>query len=394
MSLFDRLKKMIDDGKEGKNLTIPIRYRRLDRYVRIGKKKMYIIAGETGSGKSTLAQEMFILNPIEWYLENRARVDMKLSIVYFAMERPIEFYVGKWISRLVFKDHGLVIPVEKILGEVDGYKMDSREEHLVLQYKELLDKWEQDDLLICHEGSKNPSGMSIWLEKFAERHGTIHKKDKEDKSFENILKTRWYEPNHPNHIVLVITDHVGILAGERDLGTGNKKPKIDKFAEVMKDSRDIYGFSPVIVQQLNRNLSDVHRQRMGDLQPKLSDLADSSDTTHVADCVLAMFDPYRHIGSEVGKDPLGYDLKELRLDEETEVFTAGTKFYRSLHLLKGSYSSDGISIGLGIQPVVGMFKSMDKAKDITQNTYSAIRSGQWFLDEPKRPDKPYAGITR
>lgn len=369
MSLSTELDHQIQVARKGKAGVIPVPYSRVGDYIDIAKNTMYLIGGESGSAKSTMVDDMFLIHPIKWYLNNKTE-DIKLSVIKFGMERKQYNYSARWISRLIFEEQGIEIHPKKILGRNPRYRMTEYEYNLVMEYYRILDKWEEDDVLICHENSKNPTGIAIYLDAFAERHGVITHKDKEDKSMENILTNKKYVPNHPNHIVLVITDHIGILAPEQDSKT---KSQIDKHSRTSQNARDIYGFSPVEIQQLNRSLSDVHRQRMGDLVPKLSDFADSSSTQQNADVVMAIFDPFRHaINGDPGSDA-GYQLSKFKDDKFRT-------YYRSLHILKNSFESSGIGFPMALHPIYGMLKTLPIKKNITEDIYKEVLSGQYFLD--------------
>lgn len=371
MKLSEQLHKEIENGRNGKAGIIPVPYDRVGDYIDIAKNTGYVIGGETGSGKSTLVQDMFMIRPIEWYLKNKDE-NIKLSIILFGMERKMYQYSARWLARKIFTDQGIPIPPKKVLSRQKNFKMDDQEYQLVQMNYNILDEWEKDDLLIAFEGSKNPSGISAYLEAFARKHGTIIDKDKTDKSMENILADRTYVPNHPNHIVLVIVDHIGILKPEKDLE--KSKGQIDKFSTVMRQARDIYGFSPVVIQQLNRSLADVSRLKLGDLAPKLSDFADSSQTQHDADVVLALFEPYRHIVGDLdGHKENGYVLKGFR-DEYFKTY------YRSLHILKNSFGTNGIQFPMALQPEYGIFKTLPRKKDIDEGIYKNVTSGHYFLD--------------
>ena len=238
----------------------------------------------------------------------------------------------------------------------------------------------------------------MYLEGFARQHGTIHEKEKEEKKHvkdmtsadvSKILATETYTPHHPNHIVLVVVDHIGILRPESTGGT--TKQNIDKFSSSMRRARDVYGFSPVIIQQLNRNLSDVSRQKLGDLAPKLSDFADSSQTQQDADVIMALFDPYRHTTGDPGRD-MGYDLKRLRDDKFRT-------FYRSLHILKNSFSSSGMSFPMSLQPVYGKLRTLPRKDDIYDGIYSEVLSGEYFrLDDIQKEEiniqRPFKGFGK
>lgn len=369
MSLRTDLLEQIEAAYTGKVSTIPFPYRGVEDFVELAKNTMYTILGETGSGKSSLAQNMFINPLIDWYLETKPD-NLKLSIIYFGMERKMYQYSARWLSRKIFLEQGIDISPKKILGKNKKYQMNPSERKMVEEISEVLDTWEQDDLFIPFQGSKNPTGISKWLNAFAEKHGTVHHKDTSDKSMENILATTTYTPAHQNHIVFIVTDHAGLVGSEKE--TDAAKSKVDKFSKIMRESRDIYGWSPVIVQQMNRNLSDINRQRQGELEPKLSDASDSSGTSFDSDVVFALFDPFRHaINGDPGKKG-GYDLNKFK-DGKFRTY------YRSLHILKNSFDSSNMYFPMAFEPVRGIFKTLPGKKDITEGIYKEVLSGNYFL---------------
>lgn len=362
LSLAQELDLEIQNGRNGKVGIIPVQYERVSDYIEIAKNTMYVVGGETGAGKTTVTSDLFMVNPIKWYLKNKTP-DMKLSIIGFFMERKRYMMTARIVSRLIFEEQGIIIHPKRILGRKKEMQLKDWQYELVREYYKVLDEWEKDDLLIMKEGSQNPKAIAKYLESFAKKYGTIHEKDKDD-----LLGQRKYTPNHPNHIVLVIGDNSGILAPE---GEGNTKKLVDAFSRTMRESRDTYGFSPVIVQQLGRSLSDVHRQRLGDLEPTLSDFADSSQTQRDGDVVLALFNPYDHAVTEKMTHG-GYDLKKLK-DKWFRTY------YRSLHILKNSYDSNGIYFPMALHPVFGIFKTLPRSNEIPDNIYSKVISGGYFL---------------
>ena len=364
IKLKENLLNEIKKGKEGKNINIPIQLTKLGNYMEIGKNTMITVGGITGSGKSTIVQEIFLLSVMDWWIKNKNKTSLKLNVIYFGMERKMFMYAAKWVSRAIFIDKGINISYMKILHRRNKTLTDM-ELNLVNSYLNIFEKWQEDEALIVFEGTKNPTGISIFIDNFAKKHGTIvPRKDGE-------LESKSYISNHQNHIVLIITDHIGILKKEKV--DGRVKDNIDKFSTAMRDARDLYGFSPIIVQQLNRSVSDVSRLKLGDTLPKLSDFAETSTTSHDSDIVLALLDPYSVLPEGTNTDVAGYSLNKLR-DER------GAKFYRSLHILKNSFDSNGIMIPLAFQPYFGIFKDMPKkAKDMAESDYESIIDGSYFL---------------
>ena len=358
-------------GREGKTLAIPVNYDRVSEHIDIGKNRYYVIAGSTGTGKSTLALDMFLLEPIKWYLNNKDKHDkIKLSIIYFGMERNIVEYVARFLSRLIFLDQGILIEPKRILCRSEYNMLTESEFKLVQEYYTLLDEWESNDILMFHSQSQNPTGISMVIDSFAKKHGVVTHKNKEDKSDENITTTTTYKSTHPNHIVLIAIDHIAILKTEQGL---KQKELIDNFSKTMRDARDVYGFSPVIVQQLNRSIANVNRAKLGELVPTLFDLAETSTTSHDADCVLAIFNPYMFI-PKPAKDELhnGFSLIDLKDDKFRT-------YYRTLHILKNTYGSAGFDFPMALYPIPGIFKTLPRSTEMNPQTYKDIIDGRYFL---------------
>lgn len=389
MSLSEDLDKEIQAGRAEGGGTIPINLDRVKDYIEIGKHTLILIGGEPTAGKTTLAQTTFIIDPIEWYLKNKPK-GMKLSVISFLMERRMAAYTSRWISRKIFEDTGDNIHPKRILGKKEGERLTDSEYEQVRKYYKMLDEWEKDDLLVPFQGTHNPSGISMYIEAFARKHGTIidkektphkHVKDMTQGDMDNILKKREYIPNHPNHIVIIVGDNASVLDGEQEL---NQKGLVDKFNKTMANARDVFGFSPVIVQHLNRAISDTSRKKMvGDLIPKLSDFSDSSQTQKSADIVLALFNPYSHCTPEDQINHNGYSLNKLR-DPKFKTY------YRSLHLLKNNFEAENIQWPIGMHPTYGILKTLPRVTaeyPVNEEIYNQITTGAWFLPDSKQQEK-------
>jgi replicative DNA helicase len=195
------------------------------------------------------------------------------------------------------------------------------------------------------------------LKKYAEERGEIEQLDQWNKV---------YIPNDPNEITIVVIDHIGLLKLTKDQPT--KKQAIDKMSDELRHARDFYGYSPVVVSQFNRDISNPIRIKNGDVEPQLEDFADSSQTQNDSDVVLALFDPMRYKVA----DPSGYNLDKL-------VDQYGAKYFRSLRVIKNSYGADDVRIGLGFFGQIGMFKELKRKKDMTDVDYESVVNKSWFL---------------
>jgi len=351
---FELLKHEVELGLSGRNNGIPMGFNRLNRYIGIRKGMYFLVGGLTGSGKTSFIDDAFVLNPFDWYISQKDP-GLKLRIVYRSMERSRTYKFAKWVSRRIFLDHGLVIPVGKLLGWTE--KMTSDEHDLFLMYEDYMNQ--MNDVITIIDGPENAVGIAKELKAHAVKNGRIEQIDEYNKR---------YFPNNENEITIVVIDHIGLLKTTKDQPT--KKQAIDKMSDELRYARDFYGYTPVAVSQFNRDISNPLRIKNGDVEPQLEDFADSSQTQNDADVVLALFDPMRY----KVLDPSGYNLDKLKDDY-------GAKYFRSLRLIKNSYGEDDVRIGLGFMGQIGMFKELPRRRDMTDSDYQAVVNKSFFLNK-------------
>lgn len=350
---FHDLKKAVQEGMDGRNNGIPMGFDRLNRYIGIRKGIYTLVGGLTGSGKTSFVDDAYVLNPFDWYISKYNTSSIKLKIIYRSMERSRTYKLAKWASRKIFLDHGIIVSVNKLLGWTE--KMTKDEHDLFLMYEDYMG--EMNEVMTIIDGPENAVGIAKELKEHALKNGSIEQVDEYNKI---------YIPNDENTITLVIIDHIGLLKTTKDQPT--KKDTIDKMSDELRYARDMYGFSPIVVSQFNRSISNIARLKNGDVEPQLEDFAESSSTQNDADVVLALFDPMRYKVA----DASGYDMSKLR-----DQF--GAKYYRSLRLIKNSYGEDDVRIGLGFLGQVGMFKELPRQKDMTDSIYSSVIDKTFFL---------------
>jgi hypothetical protein len=350
---FELLKSEVQAGLDGRNDGIPMGFDRLNRYIGIRKGMYFLVGGLTGSGKTSFIDDAFVLNPFDWYISQKDP-KVKLRIIYRSMERSRTYKMAKWVSRKIFLDHGLIIPVAKLLGWTE--KMDHDEHDLFLMYEDYIN--EMSNVITIIDGPENAVGVAKELKAHALQNGRIEQVDEYNKR---------YIPNNQNEVTIVIIDHIGLLKTTKDQST--KKEAIDKMSDELRYARDFYGYTPVAVSQFNRSISNIQRIKNGDVEPQLEDFAESSSTQNDADVVLALFDPMRYKVN----DPSGYELPKL-------VDGYGAKYFRSLRLIKNSYGEDDVRIGLGFMGQIGMFKELPKKKDMTDADYESVTNKSFFLN--------------
>lgn len=351
---FEHLKAEVQKGIDGTNGGIPMGFDRLNKYVGIRKSMYYLVGGLTGSGKTSFIDDAFVLNPFDWYIAQKDP-KIKLRIIYRSMERSGTYKLAKWISRKIFLDQGMIIPVNKLLGWTN--KMTKDEHDMFLMYEDYAEK--MNEVITIIDGPENPVGIAKELKAHAEENGEIVQIDKYNKK---------YIPNNENEITIVVIDHIGLLKLTKDQPT--KKQAIDKMSDELRYARDFFGYTPVVVSQFNRDISNIVRLKNGDVEPQLEDFADSSSTQNDADVVLTLFDPLRYKVPDPGK----YELEKLK-------DSFGAKYFRSLRLIKNSYGEDDVRIGLGFLGQIGMFKELKKQPEMTDADYKSVIDKTYFLNK-------------
>ena len=306
------------------------------------------------SGKTTFVDDAFVLNPYDWSISPEGKKSgLKIKFWYRSMERSTTYKFAKWVSRKIFIDQGIIIPVNKLLGWNQTLTHD--EHDLFLYYEDYMKELQEN--IVIFQGAENPVGIAKDLKKYALTRGVIEEIDEYNKV---------YIPNDPNEINIIVIDHIGLLKTTKDQPT--KKEAIDKMSSELQYARDFYGFSPVVVSQFNRSISNPMRIKNGDVEPQLEDFAESSSTQNDADVIMALFDPCRYNVPDIS----GYNLDKLK-DEY------GNKYFRSLRVIKNTYGADDLRVGLGFFGQIGIFKELPRRKDITEADYQSVTNKSWFL---------------
>lgn len=362
MSDFDDLITEVDSGIAGRNGGLPMGFQRLNNHITLRKANNYLIGGFTGTGKTGFVDDAFVLNPVFHHINNPNSTS--IEIVYWSMERQKKFKLMKWVSRKMFLDHGVIIPVKRLMGwcpEVDRIKPDERERFET--YRPYIDSILSKIHIFDNSLEHNPTGMRNEMRKFFEARGTIRAYVPASEG--NPPIPRLYIPQDPRKIILIIKDHLGLIRREKNLNL--RKEIIDKVSEDDRYNRDFFGATNVHISQFNRDISNPTRLKNGDVEPMLEDFKDSGSTQEDADVVISLFDPSRY----KVPDPSRYDLDKLTHQGDLK--------YRSIKILKNSYGVANIRIGMGFQGALGMFKELPPLDQMTDTTYENIRDDSFFL---------------
>ena len=361
MSDFDNLLKEIDDGQTGKNKGISTGNSKLDKYASIRKRIMTLIFSSSGVGKSAMAHQSFILEPFEQYCLNPKPV----KVILFSMERPKSYILAKWLSRKIFLMEGVIIPLSAMFGwNEESLTFDQHD--LIEQYRDYIDRLTEEFVTI-YAGPDNPTGFRKILREFAESRGKVEQIDEHRKI---------YLPDKENEIIIPIWDHAGLVKlepGNKNGAITNKKQAIDKLVEDASYCRDFYGYSPLFISQINRDLGSVLYQKKDTFEPTVDHIKETGNIGEAADVIMSIFDPIRY-----STEDKHYNANAFVNPEN------GNKCFRKVTILKNSYGADGIGIGLGFMGEIGAFKELpkpDKNKEIDPNIYKKVLNNTYFLQK-------------
>lgn len=351
MSYSKDIKSEINKGLNGEFTHIPIAHSKLGEHIAVGRSIYTLIGGNSGTGKTSFTDYTYVLSVYDWYKKNKEKYNLELEIIYRSMERSKVYKLGKWLCLKLYQDHKILLDVPTLYQW--GTKKSELSKDICYKIDEALDYFdEMSEVVKIIDGAENPTGIRNHLISVAEDNGKVEKVSE----FE-----RRYIPNKPNKITLVILDHIGKLKRERGY---SKKENIDKMSEYLGVARDFYGFSPVVVSQFNRALSDSQRARNKELTPDPDDFKDTGNLYEDCDVALALFNPYKFKSFE----HMGYDIKEF-------INNNGYNRFRSVTALKNSWGIDDFRIGYGFLGEVGMFKELPKADEMTPEIYKNVRDG-------------------
>lgn len=215
---------------------------------------------------------------------------------------------------------------------------------LVCQSLEMLDKIESH--MIIYDKPLNNQRMVDFLMESLKQFG----------KFQGDTYTLF----RPNHIILVILDHIGLA---RPSIGNTKKDEMDAMSSSLVSFRNKCKISPVVVMQVNRGSSNVERRKLNFQELQLDDLKGTGNPAEDANIVLALFYPFREKMSSYR----GYDIKQI-----------GENF-RSAVVLKNRWGAADIAVGLGFYGKTGLFRELPIATKITN--YDKYLTPDWLITD-------------
>lgn len=357
----DLLWDEICNGVKGKNSGIPMGFNRLNKYLGLRKSIYTTIGAAAGCGKTSLVDCAYVLNPYDWYIKNQHKSNVKFEVIYFSMERKKTYKLAKWLCMKIWTEEHKLITTDELLSwqtTLDKRKQEMAEFYIKNYFEEMI----KSGIVTIIDGQQNPTGIYKYLK--------AHALTKGHEEQVNQWETR-YVPDNDNLITNVVHDHAGKTKNENIGGKYDKKLSIDKASEYYCWSRDYLGYSPIMINQFNRtSYQDIQfsKKEGGDPDPTVEYWKDSGNVIEDCDVAISLFNPYKYSLEEY----MGYKVNDFTDDK-------GNNKFRGLKIIKNSYGTDNLRIGLGFLGEVGLFRELTKAQDITQKELNNVINNDFFL---------------
>ena len=329
MTITESLLKEIELGREGRAQGYSMGLPKVESVIDgLTHRTMTVLASGTGQGKSSYIMYAYLYRPLMEHLN-----DDNFYVTYFSLEMPATVVFGKLLSTYIFEKYHKTLSISEILSRKKGYILNDYNYRIIKDCEEWLNKIETK--IHIYDKSLNADKLYAILMQKLEQFG----------DFEETENRKIYKPHNPDLLYEVIIDHVGIL---KPSNGRNKKGEIDTCVAYLITLRNMCGISPTLIQQINREQSNIERFKAGRTGIQLSDLKETGDTTDAAEVVIALYGPNR--------DKLntyrGYDVKKL-----------GDRI-RVLQFLKTRFGGSDVEIALNYLGEVNEWKELPLPNEI------------------------------
>lgn len=327
---------------------------RLSNFLPGIEKRQYIInTANSGVGKSRYTKEFYVLNPVDFVLDNPG-TGIKLKVFYFCLEESKINFMHSMMVYKLYTEYGRRVPIKNLRSIADpSATFDDLEQASKLhRYFEHFNQ-----MVEVHDQIRNPYGIYKVVHDYMEKTGSWSYRTIETAEGPKEVK-HLYTPNHADQYVLVVIDHISLIQPEK--GKSLHESISDLSSTYLLNLRDKYGCTPVVVQQQKAAQEQKQFTTKGvsiheKLEPTLEGLAENKLTGRDADVVVGQFAPERY---RIGKH-LGYDVSKLQ------------DHFRTAIILK---SRDGISnarLPLFYDGAMGRYEELPPADSMTDELYES-----------------------
>lgn len=287
------------------------------------------VTAASGIGKTQVAKALFVREPLEYAVAN----NLKIKIFYFALEESKQEFIDTMICNYVSQKAGLRIDILTLQGYRQG-TIDSKTMLVIKTYIEEIEELLESVEII--DSVYNPTGIYKYCRDYADKTGTHHfeqrefikkkiDKDPDSPTFGKKIEVKetenvysHYVPDDPNHIVIVVVDHISLLTPEKNKQTGqmmNLHQTMAKWSTdyALKQITKHWKWAVVNIQQQEQSGEREQFTLKGDsiqkkTEPSLAGLANNKEIQRDDKIVIGVGSPDRY-GFESYHD---YNIRRMR----------------------------------------------------------------------------------
>lgn len=300
--------------------------------------------------KTQIADWLFLYNTIQQVIDND--LNIRLKVFYFTLEMSKEQKMLAAFSNILYINEGIRIAPKDLRSTKSDNVLSDDILEMIAKYEPYFQKIEE--IVEFIDDIRNPTGIFKFVDEYAKKAGTTHEREvefKNNKTGETVVNKvfDYYEPHDPEEYVMVIIDHMSLIATEKEDGK-----QLSMHQSIVKLSSDYlirlrnrYKYIPVVVQQQASSQESVENMKANRLKPTMDGLGDCKLTQRDADVILGLFSPFRH---EI-REYQGYDIT---------FFKDNIRF---LEILGGREGGGGTICPLYFDGAVNYFKELPRPDD-------------------------------
>ena len=346
MSYKNQFYELVDKGRLGENIGLPIGLPKLELYMDgFLPETSYLLGASSGAGKSTFMLYAFIYKPLMNYLEDKDFKDRDPHWIFFALEMTPEQIYAKLISMYIFEKYGVELTYKEMFSRGKNTMISDSNYELLKECDSFLDIL--DERIIFHEGTLNAEKYKKCVFEDLKAFGKF-----EDEEF---------IPNNKNQIVGVITDHMSLIRASNGRSKKEEMDLVSSYSVQIRNRCKIV--SPINIMQFNRDSGSQERLKQNLTDPSSSDFKDSGAIYEDSSIVLALFSPIKHKLTSNRK----YNIKELQQN------------YIACFLLKSRFGTSDIMVSLGFYGDCSTYAELPKPEEIMD--YEKYKYPDWVLSK-------------
>ena len=345
MNNVDILYKLIETGRKGKNTGYSTGIPKLDEYTGGVRRGIYtLIFGTSGSGKSSLALYSYIYRPLKDHPNDN------IKLIYYSLEMSAEILLSKLLCLYIYDTFHKVIPYTKLMSWREI--ISDEDYNYVLKGRKWLESI--SDKLIIIDKSLNNKNFYHSIMTYLEEWGTFEKVDSGNRTI--------YIKNDPQQLVQIVIDHLALVT---PIDGHSKKEEMDLISSYCVTLREKCQISCVILQQENRNSSDMDRRKANLTECSSEDLKDTGSTYNDCEICIGVYYPLKFKIKSHGNYPI---IVEDNGQQGGNSFIGLRDRYRALCLIKNRHGVNDKMIPCNFFGELGIFKELPNGKTISDYT--------------------------